>query len=87
MNWFINLFTAAKPLSRKLRKLGGRQLVPPASFFVVGRQGPLHKGEIERAKTWTGILLDSFRRTAKSSRRADVFLSTEGGVPSNQEKP
>ena len=66
MNWFISLFTAAKPLSRKLRKLGGRQLVPPASFFVVGRQGPLHEGEIERAATWAATILDTYERSFKA---------------------
>jgi pimeloyl-ACP methyl ester carboxylesterase len=39
MNWFVNLFTAAKPLNRKLRQRDGKQIVPPKSFFVVEKQG------------------------------------------------
>ena len=62
MNWFVNLFTAAKPLNRKLRQLGGKQIVPSKSFFVVEKQGPLYEGEIERAKTWAEIVLARYRR-------------------------
>lgn len=62
MNWFVNLFTAAKPLNRKLRRLGGRQIVPPKSFFVIEKQGPLYEGEIERAKTWAETILARYRR-------------------------
>jgi flavodoxin len=62
MNWFVSLFTAAKPLSRNLRRLGGKQIVPPRSFFVVEKQGPLYEGEIERAKTWAETILARHRR-------------------------
>jgi flavodoxin len=62
MNWFVNLFTAAKPLNRKLRQRGGKQIVPPKSFFVVEKQGPLYEGEIERAKTWAETILARYRR-------------------------
>ena len=62
MNRFVNLFTAAKPLNRKLRQLGGKQIVPPKSFFVVEKQGPLNEGEIERAKTWAETILARYRR-------------------------
>lgn len=64
MNWFVNLFTAAKPLNRKLRQLGGEQIVPPKSFFVAGQQGPLCDGEIERAKTWAEGVLAQWRKRA-----------------------
>ena len=59
-NWFVNLFTAAKPLNCKLRQLGGKQIVPPKSFFVVENQEPLYEGEIERAKTWAKTILDRY---------------------------
>lgn len=62
MNWFVSLFTAAKPLGRKLRQLGGKQIVPPESFFVVEKQGPLYEGEIERSKTWAETILARYRR-------------------------
>ncbi|MDJ0696707.1 flavodoxin family protein [Mastigocoleus sp. MO_188.B34] len=61
MNWFVNLFTAAKPLNRKLRQLGGKQIVPPKSFFVADKQGPLCKGEIERAKNWAKNILTQYK--------------------------
>lgn len=61
MNWFVNRFTAAKPLNRKLRQLGGKQIVSPKSFFVVEKQGPLHEGQIERAKIWPETILVRYR--------------------------
>ena len=57
MSWWLNHFTAAKRLSRKLRKLGGKRIVPPETFLVVGREGPLYEGEIERAKAWADTIL------------------------------
>jgi flavodoxin I len=61
MSWLLNQFTASKRLNRRLRKLGGKPIVPPATFLVVERQGPLYEGEIERAKTWAETILDRYR--------------------------
>lgn len=52
MSPFLSRFTAAKKLLRKMRKLGGRQFVPPETFHVMDREGPLYEGEIERAQSW-----------------------------------
>jgi flavodoxin len=60
MNWFISLFTAAKPLNSKLRRLGGKPIVPPKTFLVVDKQGPLYEGEIENAKNWAKEILAYF---------------------------
>jgi flavodoxin len=57
MNWFLNLFTAAKKLQQALRKKGGRLVVPPKTFIVSGREGPLVEGEIERAHSWAQSIL------------------------------
>ncbi len=65
MNWFVSLFTAAKPLNRKLRKLGGKPIVRPKTFFVIEKQGPLYEGEIDRAKTWAEEVLDRYARLSK----------------------
>jgi flavodoxin len=65
MNWFVSLFTAAKPLNRKLRKLGGKPIVRPETFFVIEKQGPLYEGEIDRAKTWAKEVLDRYARFSK----------------------
>jgi hypothetical protein len=65
MNWFLNLFTAAKPLKRKLRKLGGKPIVRPKTFIVVEKQGPLYEGEIDHAKTWAEEVLDRYARFSK----------------------
>lgn len=57
MSWLLNQFTASKRLARKLRKLGGKLVLPPEIFHVMEREGPLYEGEIERAQTWAGSIL------------------------------
>jgi flavodoxin len=58
MSAFLARFTAAKKLDHKLRKLGGKRIVPPETFYVVEREGPLYDGEIERARAWAASILD-----------------------------
>ena len=58
MSAFLARFTAAKRVDRKLRKLGGKRLVRPETFYVHRHhEGPLYDGEIERAKTWAEAIL------------------------------
>jgi flavodoxin I len=52
MNGFLARFTAARKLDGKLRRLGGKRISPPETFFVTAREGPLEEGEIERARAW-----------------------------------
>lgn len=42
---------AAKPIADLLIKKGGLLLVPPAGFYVIGNEGPLKEGELERASS------------------------------------
>lgn len=46
--------SAAHQIAPMLQELGGELLVPPESFFVLGGEGPLEEGEIERAAKWGG---------------------------------
>ena len=48
---------AAEPLAATLRKKGGQEALPPAGFVVVGTEGPLGEGELERAASWAGQIL------------------------------
>lgn len=52
MSWWLAHFTAARRLAKKLRKLGGKQVVPPETFHVMEREGPLYDGELERVQRW-----------------------------------
>lgn len=55
--------TAARRLDAKLRKLGGKRLVPAETFHVEHHhEGPLLEGEIERARRWAGSILDRLER-------------------------
>jgi flavodoxin len=67
---FLARFTASKKLDRKLRKLGGRRLLPPETFHVhPHHEGPLLDGEIERGKTWAEAILVEYRRVAEKEKR------------------
>jgi flavodoxin len=57
MSAFLARFTASKKLARKLRKLGGKRIVPPETFHVSSRTGPLYEGEVERGRDWAISIL------------------------------
>ena len=46
-------------LARLVRRHGAWLVVPPASFIVQGREGPLERGEVEHAHAWTAELLQA----------------------------
>ena len=72
MSALLARFTAAKRIDRKLRRLGGKRLVPPETFHVHRHhEGPLYDGEIERGRTWAQALLAAYRRSSekKHARR------------------
>lgn len=54
--FFVRLFGqaayAAKSIADGLKRKGGELSVPPEGFFVEGMEGPLVKGELERAVDW-----------------------------------
>ncbi len=43
---------AAEKISKQLKLLGGEELISPEGFYVVGLEGPLADGELERAAKW-----------------------------------
>jgi flavodoxin I len=43
---------AAPRIARSLEKTGGKLAAPPTGFIVLGIQGPLLDGELERAAKW-----------------------------------
>ncbi len=72
MSWFLSQFTASKRLVQSLRKLGGKRIIPPETFHVIGREGPLYQGEIERARYWARSILETAieRRTKPQLKRS-----------------
>jgi hypothetical protein len=50
--------SAAVVARRQLRRLGGRSVVSPESFYVEGMEGPLAPGEVERARSWGARLAE-----------------------------
>jgi len=47
---------AAKPIADRLEKKGGTPAAAPEGFFVDDSEGPLTKGELERAAEWAKAL-------------------------------
>ncbi len=62
MSSWLAHFTAARRLGPKLRKLGGKLVVPPETFTVAAREGPLCDGEVERARAWAETIMDRATR-------------------------
>jgi flavodoxin len=48
--------SAARVMGRMVAQQGATLLVPPESFFVQGREGPLLSGELKRAYAWAQAL-------------------------------
>jgi len=48
---------AARPIADGLKNKGGELIVPPEGFLVEGMEGPLVKGEVERAAFWARQIL------------------------------
>ncbi len=60
--------SAARVMAKKLQKMGVSLLLPPESFFVNGTQGPLKSGELERAVTWTQMLIKKVEASQPAMR-------------------
>ncbi|KRE52588.1 flavodoxin family protein [Phycicoccus sp. Soil748] len=58
--------SAAHAVARRLRRLGVRQVCPPETFHVQGREGPLSDGELERARAWGQSVARQWRRHGSS---------------------
>jgi len=52
---------AAPRIARKLEENGGNILAPPEGFVVLGIEGPLKDGELERAAGWARGLASKVR--------------------------
>ncbi len=49
---------AAEPTAKMLRKKRENQVMPPEGFYVLGMEGPLMDGELERVKEWARQIPD-----------------------------
>ena len=58
----VSIFGYAAPrIARKLAENGGNILAPPEGFVVLGIEGPLKDGELERAAGWARGLASKVR--------------------------
>jgi flavodoxin len=59
--------SAAQRIASRLKRAGATLLVPPESFFVAEREGPLEQGELGRAVQWVKQVYAAF----EANRRAE----------------
>ena len=62
--------SAATSLARRLRRAGAKLLLPPESFFVTEREGPLAEGELERAARWARVLVERLQHEERLKQPA-----------------
>ncbi len=56
--FFVRIYGyAAGRIAKQLQKKGGTLALPVEGFYVEGMEGPLVKGEVERAEAWARKLL------------------------------
>jgi len=65
MSSLMARFSAGRKLAPRLRKLGGQPTVPPQTFHVESKEGPLCEGEIERAQAWAASILEQLKAQAR----------------------
>ena len=59
LSWWLRPFTGARRVARRLRRLGGIQIASPMTFHIEhDHEGPLMKGELERARQWAQQLVE-----------------------------
>ncbi len=62
MRWLRIVGFAARRIAISLRGRGGYLLMPPEGFYVHGKEGPIKKGELERAKQWGYDVVATWQR-------------------------
>ncbi len=82
--WPLRRMRASPKLLDHLRRLGGKPVAPPETFFVrtsstqqPGQVDLLLEGELDRSRQWAGEILDSpnsFRRAARARAEAAFGL-------------
>ena len=55
--------SAASTIGKRLEQYQVNLLMPPESFLVEGREGPLKKGELERAAEWAHLIAENLGAT------------------------
>ncbi len=52
--------SAAQRIAIGLKRTGASLIIPPESFFIAQREGPLEEGELERAARWAEGIFEQF---------------------------
>ena len=60
--------SAAHRIASRLKRAGATLVVPPESFFVAQREGPLEQSELERAVQWAEQICKAFEASRGTER-------------------
>ena len=66
--------SAARGIARRLRQAGAALLLPPESFFVSSRDGPLEEGELTRARAWARQLAKQWEASCIQEHSPEVVV-------------
>ena len=58
IKFILNLFGYASPRIAKALTNKGATMLGSETFFVLGTEGPLKEGEVDRAQNWAKMLID-----------------------------
>jgi flavodoxin I len=69
--------SAASKIASRLKRAGASLIVPPESFFVAEREGPLEERELERAVQWAEQVFEQFEASRSIQKGKAEFVSAE----------
>jgi flavodoxin I len=69
--------SAASRIASILKRAGASLVLPPESFFVAEREGPLEEGELERAAQWTEQVFEQFEASSSIQKGQAEFIRAE----------
>ena len=67
--------SAAPRIASRLKRAGASLIVPPESFFVAEREGPLEEGELERAVQWAEQIFEQFEASRSVQKGKAGFVT------------
>jgi hypothetical protein len=69
-HWWLPVGSASRKIAARLKARGYSVIVPAATFVVVDTEGPLDKGELEKARAWGADLANHLAKVGRKATAA-----------------
>jgi flavodoxin len=69
--------SAAPQIARRLKRGSASLLIPPKSFFVTEKAGPLEEGEVREAVHWAEGIYEAFEAQKKNGKTVSKIFTTD----------